>query len=62
MVACLETQVEGDPFREAGREGHLEDPLHQVVGHQDQKVEEKADVQILEVHRNQAAQTRVRWV
>lgn len=42
---CLEIQVEGDPFQEAGREGHPEDPLHQVVGgHQDREVEEKADV------------------
>jgi hypothetical protein len=37
--------VEGDPFQEAGREGHPEDPLHQVVGgHQVRELEEKADV------------------
>jgi hypothetical protein len=41
---CLEIQVEEDPFRKVGREGHPEDPLHQEGGHQSREEGGKVDV------------------
>lgn len=46
MTHCLGIQVAGDPFQEAGREGHPGDPLLLVAvagGHQDLKAEGRVD-------------------